>query len=313
MPTRLCEYLRADDLVVGVEVEGQRDVLQRERRQGLLRLGLGLQIRVVLAGGLEEELEELVRAADRRGDDVVEPLDGGEVHLRRRGPAAAGRGAARRRARPPEPRHDRADHGRRARLSGRHAVAPADQAAVLARVEPLGPLRPEPDHHLALHVAPGVVVVIDERSGHAVAEELHVRHRDGALAADVGRKLDALALEERPARSVRLDRDARAVGALDAEDRHLLEVGAVVARRPDAPLAQMVGDVEAGHGQPLGQRRPALEAVRRDVGQPLVHVRPGDGLASAAPTLRERRGRHQRARHGPQHPRRRTAIALHVR
>ena len=39
--------LRANDLVVGVDVEGERDAVETKRRQRLLRVGLALQLVVV--------------------------------------------------------------------------------------------------------------------------------------------------------------------------------------------------------------------------------------------------------------------------
>ena len=104
-PDDVVREARLDDVVVGVDVDRDRDLAERRRRQRLLLVGLRLTSRVVLPGGVEEEVEELVARRDLRRDHLVEPLDRLEVAERRAGAPPRPAPAARpRRARLPAPR-----------------------------------------------------------------------------------------------------------------------------------------------------------------------------------------------------------------
>ena len=89
--------LRADDLVVGVDVEGQRHAVEPERRQRLPRLGLPLQLVVFDGRVAEEKLEERIAAGRAWRHGRVEPLGRGEVG-RWNGAAATACGLSRGRA-----------------------------------------------------------------------------------------------------------------------------------------------------------------------------------------------------------------------
>ncbi len=79
MPTTLRVSRVLDDGVVGVDVDGDLDVLEREGRERLTLRGRLLQRRILRVGPAEEELEELVLRRDGGRHRLVVALHGREV------------------------------------------------------------------------------------------------------------------------------------------------------------------------------------------------------------------------------------------
>src|SRR5262249_54169605 len=182
--------LRANDLVIGVEIEGELDAFERERRQRLLLRGLLFQLGVFDPGVAEYEFKEIVLSGDVRRQRMIEALDGGEVR-RLYSAAPAGCGAPGSAARPSSesPSAD-ADARRRLLLISRVASAPAERAAELLP-QSLWAACAQVDDGFALHVLARVIIVIGERRVEAVAEEFDLVHGEAAFAADIFGEGDA--------------------------------------------------------------------------------------------------------------------------
>jgi hypothetical protein len=233
------------------------------------------------------------------GDHVVEPPHGLEVPRlgfaraasgARRGlsggaaGAAVGRGCRSRRSRSRR-RGCRAAATRTAAAAeagggtdGGHRVLQLDRApgarakqAILRRGQRGGPAAPDVDRDLAVDVLPLEVVDVHVRQAQAIADELGVGG-DRLLAAGVGRKRDAFAVLEGLRLAVDGDRHGRVARDVHAEQLDHLEVRPVVAARLHAPLSQVIGDVGPGDAESFGKDLTSLQLVRRDVGEPFLHV-----------------------------------------
>ena len=67
---------RLNDVVGGVDVDRDRDVLERDRRQRLLLVGLRLEVGVVQPAALKMKSKNSSRRGDLRRHQRVEPLHG---------------------------------------------------------------------------------------------------------------------------------------------------------------------------------------------------------------------------------------------
>src|SRR5262249_5789726 len=75
------QQLEADDLIVGVDIEGNLHAFESKRREWLLGCGAPLQLRVTDGRTTEKEGEKAVARHYRRRDHLVKPFRGGEVDL----------------------------------------------------------------------------------------------------------------------------------------------------------------------------------------------------------------------------------------
>src|SRR5262245_44842313 len=217
--------LRANDLVIGVEVECELDAFERERRQRLLLRGFLFQLGVFDLGVAEEEFKEIILSGDIRRQGMVQPLHGGEF-LRLDASAGAGPGGPGASSALPSAESASANADARDGLSliGGVSSATAERAAEL-RPQPLRPIGAEVDDRLALHVLARVIIVIGERRVEAITEEFDLIHGEAAFASQVSGKSAALAVFERPRLAVYFNRERRTIRALlNAEHAHALKV-----------------------------------------------------------------------------------------
>ena len=277
----------ADDLVVGVDVEGQLDVLEDDRRECLLAGGALFQIGVLELRRAEEELEELVLRSHRRRDLVVEPLHGREITVvsssaagtltlassrplpltafagrcRRlrgvRGGSFCGRCSTTATA-ASKAGTDRAD-GRNCALVESCPRAAAEQPADVHPIEFRAISEPHDSRTLGVQI--GVVVVLERREAHAVTGKYDALGDHRLLDAHIARKGNASAVLEGARLAVDLDRNrcaARRPNPLHLDD---LEVAAVVASGLDPGLLQPLSDVGGGQPEPFRVGGTALKLV----------------------------------------------------
>src|SRR5262245_29604978 len=151
---------------------------------------------------------------------MIQPLDGGEICLFGKTAALSASTSL-----PSgEPRwSDRADAGQGLPLIG-GVAAPATQRAPELWAQPFRPDAAEVDDGFALYIFARVIVVVDGRQIKTVTEELDLLDGKAAFTAYIFRKRDALAIFECPGRAIRLHREGRMVGALDAQHPHALKI-----------------------------------------------------------------------------------------
>src|SRR4030095_9352220 len=87
-PDDVAGELRADDLVIGVQVEAELDALEGEGLEWLLLRGLFFSLGVFDFRAAEEKFKETVRRRHVRRNRMVQSLRGGEIRLLDPGAAA---------------------------------------------------------------------------------------------------------------------------------------------------------------------------------------------------------------------------------
>ena len=145
--------------------------------------------------------------------------------------------------------------------------------------------------HLAAHVHALVIVPFELRRGDAVAHEHRVAFetaRPGCCCLADAHEIVAASGSPAPCRPPRPPRVAPGCG-FDAHQRHLLEIGAVFARRLGAGQGELRGDVFGGQIAAARARRRGLPADRSTRNRVCSRMRSGGdaGVLRQEPAARQ--------------------------
>ena len=283
--------LRPDDLVVDVDVEPERHVVQAEGRQRLLGGRFLPQLVVRHRRAAEQERQEFVGRRDVWRNRLVEAARRREIDRRGPCPAASATAPAATVARLVGRDWRRIDAGDGSLLVGGVAASAGDDLPVRARVDGLGPIGPEKYDGGVFHVFPAVVHLARRGRIDPVPDELDARGHHGAAAALESLEGDALAILEGARLASDLDRYGRAARSADTQDPNRLEVAAGVASRLDVPLPQMLLDVGGRETEARTVDGAALHLVGRNVRQPRAQLVLPDRGQTTAGGGREKAGR----------------------